>query len=388
MIYLTTGANGSGKTLLTLRDVRAQQLRENRPVYYHGFEAAAPILEFGWLPFDPKNWQDLPDGSICVMDECQNEFPARGKADVPDYVNAIAQFRRKRGFDFWMITPHPMLLDIFVRRCIESPSWHRHLKRNFGTTLVSVLKWNAPNTQPEKPGSGDTGEVTTVAYPTEVYSWYKSASLHTGKVKIPFRVWVFVATLLIVPLCIWFAVSTFTGAQKAREDKLLSLAGKPPGSLPGQVGSSPAPEEKKPLTAAEYVASYQPRIPGLPHTAPRYDDAMHPVQAPKPAACVHGKQPGAVQSVCKCWTQQATLLDVPDALCRQIASGGFFDDTLQQVPSAKPAAVPVQNRPQAAIAVEPAQITAGPLLAPPEVRSTIERDSEVMAFMRKRQQLQ
>ena len=95
MIYLTTGANGAGKTLLTLKDVRAQQLKENRPVYYHGFDMdEAKAAEFGWQKFDPKKWQDLPDGSICIMDECQNEFPLRRSgAEVPDYVQAIAQLQ-------------------------------------------------------------------------------------------------------------------------------------------------------------------------------------------------------------------------------------------------------------------------------------------------------
>ena len=146
MIYLTTGANGSGKTLLTLLDVRAQQLREGRPVYYHGFEALQPIHDFGWQEFDPRKWQELPDGSICIMDECQNEFPRRGpSAPVPDYVNAIAQFRRKRGFDFWMIAPHPSQLDKFIRDLVGVPSWHRHMKRMPAGELVSQCTYPSVN---------------------------------------------------------------------------------------------------------------------------------------------------------------------------------------------------------------------------------------------------
>ncbi|CAN7485653.1 zonular occludens toxin domain-containing protein [Acidovorax sp. LjRoot74] len=84
MIYLTTGGNGAGKTLFTLKDVREQQLKENRPVYFHGFKAKQVLLDWGWQEFDPKRWQDLPDGSICVMDECQNEFPAKVQGELPD----------------------------------------------------------------------------------------------------------------------------------------------------------------------------------------------------------------------------------------------------------------------------------------------------------------
>ena len=185
MIYLTTGANGAGKTLITLYDVRQQQLKENRPVYYHGFDMhEEKVKEFGWQKFDPKKWQDLPDGSICIMDECQNEFPIRRSgSEVPDYVNAIAQHRRRRGFDFWMISPHPSLIDVFVRRLIDKPSWHRHMKRAFGADMVSELKFSAPDMKCEEPGAGARAEVTMRPYPKDVYTWYRSASLHTGKKK-------------------------------------------------------------------------------------------------------------------------------------------------------------------------------------------------------------
>lgn len=312
MIYLTTGANGAGKTLLTLFDVRAQQLRENRPVYFHGFEAGQQLLDWGWQSFDPKKWQDLPDGSICVMDEAQNEFPMRvaGSA-VPDYVNAIAQFRRKRGFDFWIITPHPRLLDVFIRRLVESPSWHRHLKRTFGADVVSELKFNFVNVDCDKPGSGEKGTVSMRPYPKEVYGWYKSASLHTGKKKIPRQVYVLGAIVLAIPVLGWVAWSKL-GTTQMRE------ASKPES---GSQVATVAPRQG-PMSAAEYAQSFKPRIPGLPHTAPRYDGVTAPQQAPMPVACVQSAKR------CQCYSQQATLMAVPRELCTQIVAGGFFRDDI------------------------------------------------------------
>lgn len=397
MIYLTTGANGAGKTLLTLRDVRAQQLKENRPVYYHGFEALQPIKDFGWQPFEPENWQDLPDGSILIFDECQNEFPAE-KGPLPAHINAIAQFRRKRGFDFWLITPHPMMLNVFIRRLIEKPSWHRHLKRAFGADLVSVLKWSAPNVQCEKPGAGETGEVSMVAYPKEVYGWYQSASLHTGKRKIPFRFWLMLAVLLAAPAAAWYAYSSFMGNAADREAKLAAVAGKKPAAGPGgpQQQLTPPPprsEEKKPMTAGEYAASFAPRIPGLPYTAPRYDELTRAQDVPRPAACIDGIRPGAKIATCKCWTQQATPIDMPDDLCKQIASKGYFDDTLAPASRLNQSQSVLNQKSMAtqpaAAAEPPAPAVMGltPTLPPLNATSTISRDAEVLAFMAKRKQI-
>lgn len=322
MIYLTTGANGAGKTLLTLKDVRAQQLKENRPVYYHGFEMDdAKAAEFGWQKFDPKKWQDLPDGSICIMDECQNEFPLRrAGSEVPEYIQAIAQHRRRRGFDFWMICPHPSLIDVFVRRLIDKPSWHRHLKRAFGADVVSVLRFSSPDMKCEEPGAGARGEVSMVGYPKEVYGWYRSASLHTGKKKIPRAVYVLAACAIAVPAALYFAVTgVYKNATKQAKPAAESVA-TAPGTNAASSGNSNLRQVAQVMTADEYIAHRVPRLPDFPHTAPAYDDTTKPTEAPYPAACVK------MGKTCKCYTQQATLLQVSGAVCLQIVAQGFFMD--------------------------------------------------------------
>lgn len=322
MIYLTTGANGAGKTLLTLKDVRAQQLKENRPVYYHGFDMdEAKAAEFGWQKFDPKKWQELPDGSICIMDECQNEFPLRrGGSEVPDYIQAIAQHRRRRGFDFWMIAPHPSLIDVFVRRLIDKPSWHRHLKRVFGADLVSVLRFSNPDMKCEEPGAGARGEVSMVGYPKEVYGWYRSASLHTGKKKIPRAVYVLAACAIAVPVALYFAVTGLYNNATKQAKPAAEAAATAPGTNGISSGNPNMRQVAQVMTADEYIAHRVPRLPDFPHTAPAYDDTAKPTEAPYPAACVQ------MGKTCKCYTQQATLLQVSGAVCLQIVRQGFFMD--------------------------------------------------------------
>lgn len=330
MIYLTTGANGAGKTLCTLQDVREQQLKENRPVYFHGFDMdEATQAEFGWIKCDnPRDWMKLPDGSICLFDECQNEFGKSSSREVPQYILDLAQHRRKRGFDMWLITPHPSMLHVDVRRLIESPSWHRHLKRSFGADMVSVLKFNAPDLKCEEPGAGERGEVSMRPYPKHVYKWYRSASLHTGKKKLPRAVYVLGAVALAVPLLGWYAWGTLQslGDSSRISDRLV------PGAESSQrtIQAAGPSRSSAPMSPIEYARAYHPRFPGLPHTAPAYDSLVAPKTVPYPAACVQSS------TRCECYSQQGTKLDVPKDLCASIVERGFFVDW--QAPEGSPVA--------------------------------------------------
>lgn len=314
MIYLTTGGNGAGKTLFTLHDVREQQLKENRPVYFHGFTAKQVLLDWGWKEFDPKKWQDLPDGSICIFDECQNEFPAKIQGELPDYINAVAQFRRKRGFDFWMITPHPSLIHVNIRRLIESPSWHRHMKRNFGGSIISQLKFNFVEMKCEMPGAGARGQVSMRSMPKEVYDWYESASLHTAKRKLPKQVWVLAACAIAIPALGYMAFKQFTNTVMKPE---VAQAVKKSES---QDVASPPPPGMQHVSVEGYLELRKPRLSDFPHTAPAYDEVTKPVTAPYPAACVQDSKR------CNCYTQQGTLLRTSSEVCQHIVKFGYFVD--------------------------------------------------------------
>lgn len=324
MIYLTTGANGAGKTLCTLQDVRKQQLAENRPVYYHGFDMdEAKAKEFGWIYWeDPRQWMKIPEGAICLFDECQEHFGKSGARDVPQYILDLAKYRRKRGIDMWLITPHPTMLHVDVRRLIEKPSWHRHFKRAMGADVVSCIKFSAPDLKCEEPGSGERGEVSMRPYPKEVYTWYRSASLHTGKRQIPRRVYVLAACALLVPaLFIGAFYSLRSNVLKRVEPTADTVAPGAPG-IQAQAAAPPGPK-----SPAEYVSAYAPRVPGLPHTAPAYDTLTQPRRVPYPAACI------ASRTRCQCYTQDGTLLTTEEALCRQLVERGFFADWQEPRPS-------------------------------------------------------
>ncbi|MBV7453388.1 zonular occludens toxin domain-containing protein [Acidovorax sp. sif1233] len=318
MLHIISGANGAGKTLNTLKWVRERQLKENRPVCHNGrFESVEGGELAGWKKIDFKDWQAEPDGTIFLIDEAHNDLPNRpAGAAVPDPIKMLAEHRR-RGFDFYLVTQHPQNLDSFVRRLVGPPGWHRHLKRSFGVDMVSMLEWSAVNPNCEKDGSGKTGTVTMQAFPKEVYGWYKSASLHTGKKKLPAKLWVFLACVLLIPLLIWFASSKLLAKTEAKvQAKTASEAQAQANAMPQQVAAK--------LTPDQYIKERSPRLKDFPHTAPAYDEVTKPTVAPYPAACI------TMGKTCKCYSQQATLLQVSGPVCLQIVAQGFFVDWQQQ----------------------------------------------------------
>lgn len=325
MLYLITGANGAGKTLNTLKWVRERSVKENRPVCHNGrFEVVEGGELASWKTIDFKDWQSEPDGTIFLVDECHNDLPLRPASSTPpDHVRMLAEHRR-RGFDFYLVSQHPQNIDNFVRRLIGAPGWHRHLKRTFGADLVSCIEWPSVNPNCEKAGSGATGTVTMVGFPKEVYGWYRSASLHTGKRKIPPRVWVLLACALLVPILGYFAFTKVYSNVAKQADRIpgAQASASAPG-VPAGAAGGPA----KVLTTAEYLDQRRPRLPDFPHTAPAYDQVTAPTVAPYPAACVE------MGKTCKCYTQQATLMpQVATNVCHQIVRQGYFIDWAQAQP--------------------------------------------------------
>lgn len=314
MLHLITGSNGTGKTLFALKWVRERQLKENRAVYYNGrFELyEEKRKEFGWEKIDFKDWQECPDGAIFLIDECHNDMPNRPAGSrVPEHINMLGEHRR-RGFDFYLITQHPSNIDSFVRRLIGAPGWHKHLKRQLGAApRVSVLTWNSVNTACETPTGKSTADVTTANFPKEVFNWYKSAELHTAKMRVPRKLIMFIMMLFAIPALFYYGLKDTVFSSSEPE---IQAASQEKTEKPNQTAV------KKVADDDDYLSGFVPRIPGVPHTAPRYDEITRPVRAPRLAACITmGKR-------CSCYTQQATPIDVPREMCLNIVKNGFFED--------------------------------------------------------------
>ncbi|NUT13664.1 MAG: zonular occludens toxin, partial [Cupriavidus sp.] len=315
---------------------------EGRPVYYHGInELALP-----WTPLEKQeDWPDVPAGSIVVLDEAQKAFRTRANgAAVPRHVAELETLRH-RGITLFLITQHPMLIDNNARRLCGR---HLHLVRKFGAQSSVVHEWNAVRENCDKPAGRKDSQKKDFKYPKSVYGLYKSAEVHTVKRKIPRKV------LMIIP-CVLAAVALlgYVGYRKVYQpmqgESEEATAIKAGAKQPGQIAYGQGDGRARPLTTAEYISSYTPRIPGLDYTAPAYDELTKPKRVPVPAACVTFK------GGCNCYTQQGTRLSVGRDQCAQIVQTGFFmafdpDGQQSQQP---PKPVHQEPVPVAAVPVEP-----------------------------------
>lgn len=319
-IYFVTGLPRTGKTLWTLCNVRSISEKDNRQVY----TCNIPGINIpGWLEIDhPDKWLSVPDGSIIIVDELQDFWGRQPPgAKVPPPILELSK-HGKRGIDFYFITQEPELVHSTPRSMCQH---HFFVVRAFGSNNVMIYKFERMQLHPDKVKT--KGEKFPWRYNKDAFNWYKSADTHNVKRQIPLKVWAIPIGFVFAALAVWAGVQLFGGVL----DKAKSSGRAPaPAVVASAAGAAAGPSQQqkdKPLTVAEYAATFAPRIEGFPQSAPRYDDLVKPVRAPKPAACIDGVKRGTKKRVCECWSQQATRISVPQDLCIQIAAGGFFDDS-------------------------------------------------------------
>jgi zona occludens toxin len=344
MISLTSGLPGAGKTLWTIAHVEALRKKENREVFYHGIKD----LTLPWTHLeDPKKWFECPPGAIIVIDEAQHHFPLRGSSQAkPPHVERTATHRHD-GHDIFLISQHPGKIDSAVRKDIEV---HRHLMRKFGSNFAGVHQWQGVRETCDKTRKDSVS--STWRYPKEAFTWYKSAEVHTHKLKVP--------TPIIVAVCIILGIGVFwyLFLGKLSRGEAFGAPGKPQGGDQVAAAAAPGRHQERPKTPQEYLADITPRIDGLQHTAPVYDGLTKPVRVPVPAACIQWAGKG-----CKCFTQTGTPYPTTEQICTQIVKDGVFLDfepnpVQVQASQNQPGQVaPGQAAPAAAAPVAPAADT-------------------------------
>lgn len=321
MIELITGQPGAGKTLFALTRIEEKARKEGRPVFYSGIKD----LALPWTEIDPEKWTECPPGSIIVIDECQRVLrPRMHGAKVPAYVEGM-ETHRHQGHDIVLITQHPMLLDANVRRLV---GLHFHVVRSFGFNKATVHEWAGVKENCDKARDDSTRH--DFRYPKKVFEWYQSAQIHTHKPRLPARVLVLGAVLILVPALGYRMYSRWQERAQGPEASHGESTPDAPVATPRPASHTGA----KVLTQADYLEAHRPRVAGLDYTAPVYDGVTKPTHAPYPAACV------ADRTRCTCYSQQGTRLAVPAELCASIVAGGFFLAWDAQTGRAQPVAAP------------------------------------------------
>ena len=331
-INFVTGLPRQGKTLFTFIQIRERAARENRAVFYCNIP---DVTLDGWTEIKhPDDWMDCPNDCIIVVDELQDFWGMQSPgARVPLPILELSK-HGKRGIDFYFITQDPSLVHVTPRKLCEV---HWHVVRAFGSENAVAHKFNRMQTDPEKVKS--KSEKYPWRYPKEAFGkkdkagewitrpWYKSADVHNIQRKIPLKLWAIPGGVVVAGLAIWAAVTFFGNTlEKAKGAGKGDPVATPPSTKSAGAATAQNGQAQHVLSAAEYVAAASPRLPDFAHTAPRYDGVTQPTEAPYPAACLKREHD------CRCYSQQATLLQVSVSVCLQIVAQGFFMDWKKPVP--------------------------------------------------------
>ncbi|AOD14964.1 zonular occludens toxin domain-containing protein [Xanthomonas fragariae] len=320
-VYLVTGQPGHGKTAYGL-DKAFQWQKEGRKIYANGVKD----LDYGKADFtyldDPTKWEQLPDGSVVLLDECYTIFPNRNPgAKVPDHVEAMARHRH-RGFDFILIAQQGLQLDPFLRGLYEE---HVHVRQtSIMKSKTKLKRWNMYQGNVQ----GACNDIVDWVRPKYVFDYYTSTTLVTTRRQIP--TWIRNIGIGVVLLAVvlfwlrWHFQSKIAGFE-AEHKALTAKQGATPTALGGTTGAGGVAVTRAPLTPLEYAQAHRPRIASMPWTAPIYD--QRPVVSNPQVFCIASNagidgQGKHHEAGCRCMTEQGTRYVVPPHECRFMAENG------------------------------------------------------------------
>jgi len=314
MLKLVTGSPGDGKTSNELWDFLYDKQYDGRPKFCTPIKGFDPS-KHGVTPIEHiKDWEDLPDGSLIFVDEAQDYLGVISGREPPHWIKQLAKHRH-RGFDFIMTTQSPMFVHSFARGLCKP---HVHYFRPWNMKGARST-WDSVQNDPNTKTARKSGQTQLVTPNPKVFELYTSTVLDTHKPRPPWKLIVVGVLALLV-----LASSTFVALHNLRSvDQDLATSeqsGIPPVAtsvkqVSGDVAKSV--EDQQPVWTEETI---QPRLQGMPWSAPVYDRLTAPSDFPRVAACIFSKTKG-----CNCSTQQGTPIDVPESACLAYVKGGSFD---------------------------------------------------------------
>ncbi len=317
MIELRTGVPGSGKTLSMVVALAAllkswgNKPEEARPIFVHNVKnlalphAELPVkqVKIGGKDRLVPMWEDIPDGSLIIIDECQDLFPPRSsQSEAPEHI-AWFNTHRHKGMDLWLTTQAPKLIDFSVRALVGK---HVHYRRLFGGQRSATYEWDACS---DNLGGMSNAVMGFFPFPKKAYEFYKSAEIHTKQsFKLPR--WLLIP-LAGVALGVWAIPSAFHVLSNGMSGKGISTRS----STATVQGGAIAPTPKA-------VAA-----------------SSSPVNGPLPAA-VASAPSGQVfagcirlRDKCGCLDTKGKVVDEDDSMCEDFAVRGAPLDIGANTPS-------------------------------------------------------
>lgn len=194
-MILITGTPGSGKTLYAVSKIK-KWIEQGRTVY-----ADIDGLTIEGVEKSPEDWRTTPDGSVIVYDEAQQKEIFKKTRSTLSENKIVSDFEihRHTGHDIVFITQSPIFLHTHIRELIGE---HFHLHRPYGAKLANIYFWRMCQNNPNTKSAKLQVETTSLFnYDKKLFSYYKSATIHTHKLRIPAKL-----TMMIVGCVIAAAV--------------------------------------------------------------------------------------------------------------------------------------------------------------------------------------
>lgn len=315
MITLITGVPGSGKTLFVFHELTRPEY-QGRSVFFSGVEGLE--LREGWFVLeDSESWEVVPDGSVVVIDEVQRRFPLRKEGAISREVEAL-QTHRHRGIDLIFTSQSPMQVDVAVRRVVGR---HVHLVRRFGAPMSASFEWGECHPSADDPRERFSAQKGIFKFPKALYGRYRSAVIHTHRVRLPAKAWAVVGVSVLIAVGFYYGGTMVFGRGIGVVESPKVAAGEVPEPGPVVPGIGAAFGG----SALGKVQSWdeRPVIPGRPWTAPLYAGVAKVTDFPRIAGCLVG-----AGRPCRCYSQQGTVVQVEAGECRLRVDQGLFDPFL------------------------------------------------------------
>lgn len=205
MLYLISAPPRTGKTLKAI-EIIFKHLNQGRIVYTNIVGIKIPgVIEFSSGIDDPHDWRDLPNGSVVIYDEA-HEHPAFAERNLIKDKDKMAKVRDigisltlhgHFGFDIYLITQNPRLLCAEV---LASVGTHYIMRRKFGFDMATIFEYAEAKTTFSKATAKDALNTTFWRYPKHLYKFYVSSEQHNIKKTFPLK---YVA-LLLIPLALFY----------------------------------------------------------------------------------------------------------------------------------------------------------------------------------------
>jgi zona occludens toxin len=198
MIILITGTPGSGKSLYAVSRI-VKWLKEGRTVYSDIDGLCVENVETS-----PNDWRTTPHGSVVIYDEAQQNDIFKKTKGVLSENQIIKDFEihRHTGHDIVFITQSPKFLHSHI---LELVGEHYHLHRPYGASVANIYMWRMAQLNANTKTAKSMVETTKLFnYDKNLFKYYKSATQHTHKLRLPSKLVFLIALVLIAPFLIYW----------------------------------------------------------------------------------------------------------------------------------------------------------------------------------------